>query len=68
VVLVADRGLLSLDNLDALAEIRLDSGEPLEFVLAVPGRRYTEFVDLLRPFHEQHKEVAQEVDRYKSLM
>ena len=61
VVLVADRGLLSLDNLDALAEIRLDSGEPLEFVLAVPGRRYTEFVDLLRPFHEQHKEAEQEV-------
>jgi len=54
VVLVADRGLLSVDNLDALSEIRLDSGEPLEFVLAVPGRRYREFVDLLRPFHEQH--------------
>ena len=54
VVLVADRGLLSLDNLDALSGIRLDSGEPLEFVLAVPGRRYREFVDLLRPFHEQH--------------
>ena len=54
VVLVADRGLLSLDNLDALAEIRLDSGEPLEFVLAVPGRRYSEFADLLSPFHAQH--------------
>ncbi len=54
VVLVADRGLLSLDNLEALSEIRLDSGEPLEFVLAVPGRRYSEFVELLRPFHAQH--------------
>ena len=53
VVLVADRGLLSLDNLDALSVIRLESGEPLEFVLAVPGRRYNEFVDRLRPFHEQ---------------
>jgi transposase len=53
VVLVADRGLLSIDNLDTLAAIRLDSGEPLEFVLAVPGRRYSEFTDLLRPFHEQ---------------
>ena len=52
VVLVADRGLLSLDNLEALSAIRLDSGEPLEFVLAVPGRRYGEFADLLRPFHE----------------
>jgi transposase len=54
VVLVADRGLLSLDNLDALSGIRLESGERLEFVLAVPGRRYSEFVELLRPFHEQH--------------
>jgi len=54
VVLVADRGLLSLDNLEALSEIRLDSGEPLEFVLAVPGRRYSEFAEILRPFHAQH--------------
>ena len=60
VVLVADRGLLSVDNLDALSEIQLDSGEPLEFVLAVPGRRYREFVDLLRPFHEQHGAKATE--------
>lgn len=54
VVLVADRGLLSLDNLDALSEIRLESGEPLEFVLAVPERRYSEFSELLQSFHEQH--------------
>ena len=26
---------------------------PLEFILAVPGRRYAEFVDLLRPMAEQ---------------
>jgi transposase len=52
VVLVADRGLLSLDNLDALQEISLASGQPLEYVLAVPGRRYREFVDLLGPFHD----------------
>lgn len=51
-VLVADRGLLSLDNLEALREIRLQSGEPLEFVLAVPGRRYNEFVPLLERFHQ----------------
>lgn len=29
-------------------------GAPLEFVLAVPGRRYGEFAELLQPFHEQH--------------
>ena len=60
VVLVADRGLLSLDNLDALSEIRLESGEPLEFVLAVPGRRYSEFTELLQSFHEQHCVAATE--------
>lgn len=60
VVLVADRGLLSLDNLDALAEIRLDSGEPVEFVLAVPGRRYREFAELLQPLHTQHCVAATE--------
>ena len=39
---------------------RLESGEPLEFVLAVPGRRYSEFVELLQPFHEQHCAAATE--------
>jgi len=51
-ILVADRGLLSLDNLDALQAIRLASGQPLEFILAVPGRRYSEFAELLKGFHE----------------
>jgi transposase len=37
-VLVADRGLLSLDNLEALDELRQASGRALEFILAVPGR------------------------------
>jgi hypothetical protein len=54
VVLVADRGLLSLDNLDALSAVRLKSGAPLEFVLAVPGRRYGEFATLLGGFHHDH--------------
>ena len=61
VVLVADRGLLSLDNLEALSEIRLESGKLLEFVLAVPGRRYSEFADLLSEFQAQCTEAAQEV-------
>jgi hypothetical protein len=60
VILVADRGLLSLDNLEALSEIKLQSGEPLEFVLAVPGRRYSEFVDLLNPFHAEQCQTASE--------
>ena len=47
-IMVADRGLLSLDNLDELGTIQLPSGQPLEFILAVPGRRrYGEFVQTL---------------------
>jgi hypothetical protein len=50
-VLIADRGLLSLDNLESLQAIVLSSGQPLEFIIAVPGRRYADFVDLLGDFH-----------------
>jgi hypothetical protein len=51
-ILVADRGLLSLDNLEALQAIKLGSGQPFEFIIAVPGRRYHDFVALLgdKPF------------------
>jgi len=54
VIVVADRGLLSTNNLEDLQAIRLPGGAPLEFIIAVPGRRYGDFVDLLRPFHEDH--------------
>lgn len=53
VVLVADRGLLSIDNLESLESIRID-GQPLEFILAVPARRYADFDDLLGDFHQEH--------------
>ena len=65
-VLVADRGLLSLDNLEALQAIHLGDeksasqgqgqgqglrqGQALEFIIAVPGRRYAEFASLLGDF------------------
>jgi transposase len=57
IVLVADRGLLSLDNLEQLQAMKLggskaDKAQPLEFILAVPGRRYAEFNDLLQPIHD----------------
>jgi len=54
VIAVADRGLLSTDNLTELQAIRLPSGKPLEFILAVPGRRYSEFAELLEPFQQTH--------------
>ena len=53
VIAVADRGLLSTDNLADLQEIVLPGGNKLEFILAVPGRRYGDFVDLLEPFHSK---------------
>lgn len=51
-VIVADRGLLSLDNMQAIQELQLPGGRTLEFILAVPGRRYGEFHDILQRFHE----------------
>jgi hypothetical protein len=60
-VLVADRGLLSLDNLEALQQISLPGGAPLEFVLAVPGRRYNEFVPLLESFQAECQGASGEV-------
>jgi len=53
VIAVADRGLLSTENLADLQEIELPGGNKLEFILAVPGRRYGDFVELLEPFHSE---------------
>jgi len=54
VIAVADRGLLSTDNLAELQSITLPSGRPLEFILAVPGRRYSELAPLLEDWHRTH--------------
>jgi len=51
VVLVADRGLLSLDNLEAIQSIKVRD-RPLEFILAVAARRYSDFDELLASFHD----------------
>jgi len=62
VIAVADRGLLSSDNLEDLKTIILPGGGKLEFILAVPGRRYSEFVGLLGPLHaDQFAQAKQEV-------
>ena len=53
VIAVADRGLLSIDSLADLQSITLPSGRPLEFILAVPGRRYGEFGSLLEDWHQK---------------
>lgn len=61
VVVVADRGLLSLDNLEQLQAMKLAGGRPLEFILAVPGRRYAEFAELLEPIHARCADAQDEV-------
>ena len=61
VVLVADRGLLSLDNLEEISKIKVGE-RPLEFILAVPARRYGDFDTLLDAFHtEACQSATQEV-------
>lgn len=60
-VVVADRGLLSLDNIEALAKLHVAGDRPLEFILAVPGRRYGEFVDLLAPMRAHSAQASKEV-------
>ncbi len=48
VILVADRGLLSLDNIGALTALAQEGGRTLEFILAVPARRYGDLVETFR--------------------
>lgn len=45
VVLVADRGLLSLDNIGELTAMADRGGRRLEFILAVPARRYNDLAE-----------------------
>jgi len=47
VIIVADRGLLSLDNVAELTRIADDSARKLQFILAVPARRYAELGETL---------------------
>ena len=45
VILVADRGLLSLENVGELTALAERGDRRLEFILAVPARRYAELVE-----------------------
>lgn len=60
-LVVADRGLLSLANIEVLAKLQVLGQRPLEFILAVPGRRYAEFVDLLQPMAVQAAQAGEEI-------
>jgi len=48
VILVADRGLLSLENIGELTALAEQGDRRLEFILAVPARRYAELVETFR--------------------
>ena len=60
-IVVADRGLLSLDNMEELAKIKLPGGQALEFILAVPGRRYGEFAEVLQSFQAKIGTASEEI-------
>lgn len=48
VIVVADRGLLSLDNVAELGELATTTKRQLQFILAVPARRYAELGGTLK--------------------
>ena len=60
VILVADRGLLSLDNIDALTSLAEQGGRTLEFILAVPARRYSDLVETFRDMAFDENELAED--------
>ena len=50
-IVVADRGLLPMETLEHLKALKVKD-RPLEFMMAVPGRRYGEFEPILCTLHE----------------
>ena len=59
VVVVADRGLLSLDNVNTLEALAEEEGLAVDYILAVPGRRYAEFADVMAELHPQLAEASE---------
>lgn len=49
-LLVADGRLLSLDNIGELTAMADQGGRRLEFILAVPARRYSDLVETFQAF------------------
>ena len=60
-IVVADRGLLSLDNMEELGKIKMPGGQALEFILAVPARRYGEFAAVLESFQAKAVQASLEI-------
>jgi hypothetical protein len=67
VVLVADRGLLSLNNLQEIERLQAEldaqgAGVQVQYVLAVPAMRYGEFEDELTQMQARHDDAVTWVD------
>lgn len=60
-VVVADRGLLSMDNLADLEALALPGDRKLEYILAVPGRRYGDFEEALAPMQERAAKAKEQI-------
>jgi hypothetical protein len=54
-IVVADRGLLSLDNIEELGKLKLPGAQPQEFILAVPGQ----FTPILEGFQAKAAATAE---------
>lgn len=52
-IFVADRGMLSLDNLAELEGLRVVGGQAVEYIVAVPARRYRRLSEALVKLHPE---------------
>jgi transposase len=60
-VVVADRGLLSIDNIEQMSALKMPDGQSIEFILAVPGRRYADFEEILAPAQARAARATEEL-------
>jgi len=61
-VFVADRAMISLDNLAELEGIELPDKRPVEYILAVPARRYRTMTQQLPELHQRLMEATKGSD------
>lgn len=52
-VFVADRAMISLDNLAELEGLKMPDGREVEYILAVPARRYRKMTEDLPELHQR---------------
>ena len=57
-VFVADRAMISLDNLSELESLELPGGRRVEYILAVPARRYRKMTEELTELHRELMEAT----------